>query len=285
MHCSGALVYRYVTLPIRVLSKCSRAPVVLVLFTTLMNCIRMHRWQAVCATLNMLVSAGKPADHALQEIDVLGFDMVSADAALDSVRSISAAAQAVRQAAEAAAIAHSQEEAHNETEALGGDMLELKGGASTTFVEPFLVASSLNLHLTHGEVDSQSKPSIVFTRGLEIEQQFTTAFAARQVMGLCGVLVLDAFMLLLATALFLAPLEKVSAVSVPQLCAVVNCSSSSRAVLMHSLVCTVVHHKTHQRLRWQCSCNTCCQWPLAVAARKCNSIAAYASSTAHTIVK
>jgi hypothetical protein len=196
---------------------------VLLCATALVNCVGMRRWQSVSATLKVLVSAGKSARHALQDIVVQGFDMAFGDANLDSVRSISAAAEIKRHAAEEATerAAERSKEANSST-TLDGDLLELKGGFTTTSVEPYLIASSLNMHLRHGEVESQSKPSIIVTRGIEIKEQFTTAFAAKQVLALCGVLVLDGFMLLLATALFLTPLEKVSAISVLQLYAGVD---------------------------------------------------------------
>jgi hypothetical protein len=168
----------------------------------------------VSATLKVLVSAGKPSRHALQDVVVQGFDMAFSDTALDSVRAASVAAEAKRHAEEEAAerYAHTEEEDSGEhsEEGMDGDLLELKGGASTSFVEPYLLASSLNTHLRDGESQSQSAPNIVVIRGIEIKEQFTTVFAAKQVLALCCVLVLDGFMLLLATALFLTPLEKVS---------------------------------------------------------------------------
>jgi ribosomal protein L12E/L44/L45/RPP1/RPP2 len=172
------------------------------------------RWQAVSATLKVLVSAGKHAQHALQDVVVQGFDMAFADTALDSVRTASVAAEAKRQAEEEAVerSAHTEENSEEtSSQTMDGDLLELRGGASTAIVEPYLLASSLNMHLKDGEIESQSAPSIVVTRGIEIKEQFTTEFAAKQVLALCCVLVLDGFMLLLATALFLSPLEKVSA--------------------------------------------------------------------------
>jgi ribosomal protein L12E/L44/L45/RPP1/RPP2 len=170
------------------------------------------RWQAVSATLKVLVSAGKQARHALQDVVVQGFDMAFADTALDSVRAASVAAEAKRDA-EAEGSAHTEEyPSENSSVTMDGHLLELRGEASTAIVEPYLLASSLNMHLRDGEVQSQSAPSIVVTRGIEINEKFTTEFAAKQVLALCCVLVLDGFMLLLATALFLTPLEKVSVV-------------------------------------------------------------------------
>jgi hypothetical protein len=82
-------------------------------------------------------------------------------------------------------------------------------GVTSTFVEPYMMATRLYPAAAMGEVASTTAPPIVIARGLEIDTEFTTKHTNRQVSALCGVLVLDALMLLLATGLFLRPLEKV----------------------------------------------------------------------------
>jgi hypothetical protein len=125
---------------------------------------------------------------------VQGFDMFSGltleDAFLDKVRDTTAAATA-----KAAATSNSS------------TLLLL--GLTSTFVEPFMMACKLYPAAAMGEVPSTTAPAIVIARGLEINTDFTVKHSNRQVSALCGVLVLDALMLLLATGLFLRPLEKV----------------------------------------------------------------------------
>jgi hypothetical protein len=162
------------------------------------------RWQAVSATLEVLISAGKHANSVLQDVVVQGFDMAFKDTILDGVRSVSAAAEVERHASGTLppeGSEHAQDGGHN---------LKRKGAATTISVEPYLTASSLNMHLRQAEVEGQSKPSVIVARGIKINDRFTTAFASQQVFTLCVMLVLDSVMLLLATFLFLAPLEKVS---------------------------------------------------------------------------
>jgi hypothetical protein len=80
---------------------------------------------------------------------------------------------------------------------------------TSTYVEPYMCSSTLYPAAAMGEVASKTAPAIVIARGLEINTDFTVKHTNRQVSALCGVLVLDALMLLLATGLFLRPLEKV----------------------------------------------------------------------------
>jgi hypothetical protein len=162
------------------------------------------RWQAVSATLEVLISAGKHANSVLQDVVVQGFDMAFNDTVLDSVLSASAAAEVERHASGTLSPEGSE---HAQA---GGHSLKRKGAATTISIEPYLIASSLNMHLRQAEVEGQSKPSVIVARGIKINDRFTTASASQQASTLCVMLVLDSVMLLLATFLFLAPLEKVS---------------------------------------------------------------------------
>eukprot|EP00953_Heterococcus_sp_UTEX-ZZ885_P008817 5247-Heterococcus_DN1.PRE.2 len=155
----------------------------------------LNRWVTVSATLKVLIQAGKRVHLALQEVLVQGFDMFSGltleDAFLDKVRDTTAAA-----AAKTAATSNSS-------------TLPLQ--TSTTFVQPYMCSLKLYPAAAMGEVPSKTAPAIVIARGLEINTDFTVKHTNRQVSALCGVLVLDALMLLLATGLFLRPLEKMGA--------------------------------------------------------------------------
>jgi hypothetical protein len=130
-----------------------------------------------------------------QEVLVQGFDMFSGltleDAFLDKVRDTTTAATAKTAAT------------------FDSSTSLLLTGVTSTFVQPYMMATRLYPAAAMGEAASTTAPSIVIARGLEINTDFTIKHTNRQVSALCGVLVLDALMLLLATGLFLRPLEKV----------------------------------------------------------------------------
>jgi hypothetical protein len=80
---------------------------------------------------------------------------------------------------------------------------------SITVVKPYTIFSTqLDRFSAVGEVDAPLKPRVVLSRGIQSSAAADAEFETAQWLTMALVLLLDAATLMLATALFLTPLEK-----------------------------------------------------------------------------
>jgi hypothetical protein len=109
---------------------------------------------------------------------------------------------------------------------------------SISVVKPYTIFSApLDRFATVGEVDAPLKPQVVLSRGVQSSVAADAEFETAQWLTMALVLLLDAATLMLATALFLTPLEKmgkkvqlqleISKLSfLSSLCIILHCSAA-----------------------------------------------------------